>query len=69
MLENRTRLGKPVRWVAGVLERSGDLAVLGGGLIGLLLVIAVIVVGLHERETSFRSTSQPDYTASAPDGR
>jgi hypothetical protein len=53
-------LGKPVRWVAGVLERSGDLVAIGGGMIGLALIVAVVVVGLHERQTSFRTISTPE---------
>ena len=63
MLQDRTRLGKPVRWVADVLERSGDVLAIGGGMIGLALIVAVIVVGIHERQSSFRSTSQADYAA------
>lgn len=60
----RTRVAKPVRWVAGVLERSGDLVVLGGGMIGLALIVAVVLVGLRERETSFRAMS-PEYAQGA----
>ncbi len=66
MFQNDTRLGKPVRWVAGVLERSRDLVVLGGGMIGLALIVAVVVVGIHEREGSLRSTSQATYSAGNP---
>jgi hypothetical protein len=31
--------------------------VLGGGMIGLALIVVVILVGLHERQTSFRAIS------------
>lgn len=62
MLENRRRLRTPVRWVAGVLERSSDLVPIGGGLIGLALIVAVVVVGLHERQSSFRSSSPAEYS-------
>jgi hypothetical protein len=55
MLQDRISRGKPLRWVAGVLERSGDLVALGGGMIGIMLILAVVLVGLHERQTSFRA--------------
>jgi len=55
MFQGRISSGKPLRWVSGVFERSGDLLALGGGMIGLALIVAVVVVGLHERQTSFRS--------------
>jgi hypothetical protein len=48
--------------VAGVLERSSDLVLIGGGLIGLALIVAVVVVGLHERQSSLRSTSPTEYS-------
>ena len=57
MLDHSRRVLKPVRWLSGVLEKSSDLMVLGGGMIGLALVIGVILVGLHERQTSVRSIS------------
>lgn len=55
MFQGRISRGKPQRWVAGVLESSGDLLALGGGMVGLALIVAVVIVGLHERQTSFRS--------------
>jgi hypothetical protein len=65
MFQHRMWLGKPARWVAGVLEKSGDLAVLGGGMIGLALIVAMVLVGLHERHSSFRSVSPPEYAQGA----
>jgi hypothetical protein len=62
MVQDRIPRGKPLRWVAGVLERSGDLLALGGGMIGLALIVAVVLVGLHERQTSFRSTTPAQYS-------
>ena len=57
MLEHKRRVPKPLRWLAGLLEKSSDLMVLGGGMIGLGVIVAVILVGLHERQTSVRSIS------------
>ena len=54
MVQHRIPRGKPLRWVAGVLERSGDLVALGGGMIGIALILAVVLVGVHQRQTSFR---------------
>lgn len=62
MLENRQQVRGPLRWVTGVLERSSDLVPIGGGLIGLALIVAVVVVGLHERQSSFRSSSPVEYS-------
>ncbi|HUJ38072.1 MAG TPA: hypothetical protein VLW88_10370 [Hyphomicrobium sp.] len=45
---------KPLRWVANVIERSPDLLAIGGGMIGVALIAGVIIVGLHERQNSFR---------------
>jgi hypothetical protein len=58
------RLRKPARWVA---ERSSDLVAIGGGMMGLALIVAVVLVGLHERQTSFRSISPAEYTPGASD--
>ena len=57
-----------MRWVARVLERSSDLVPITGSLIGLALIVAVVVVGLHERQSSFRSASPTEYseTGSSP---
>jgi hypothetical protein len=55
MFQDRKSRGKPLRWVAGVLERSGDLVALGGGMIGIALILAVVLIGVHERQTSFRA--------------
>jgi hypothetical protein len=66
MLQNRTGLPESVRRVAGALERSRDLLAIGGGMIGLALIVGVIVIGIHERQSSFRSTSLPDYTQESP---
>src|SRR5437763_14274051 len=57
MLQDRLSRGKPLRWMHGVLERSGDLVALGGGMIGIALILAVVLVGLHERQTPFRAMS------------
>lgn len=65
MLQNGMRLEKPARWVTGVLERSRDLVVLGGGMIGLALIVGVIIIGIHERQSSLRSTSQ-SYAQESP---
>ena len=62
MMEDTMRLKKPVRWLAGVLQRSGDLVAIGGGMLGLALIVAVVLVGLHERQTSLRSVSTPQST-------
>jgi hypothetical protein len=66
MFQNGTRLEKPVRWVTGVLERSRDAVVLGGGMIGLAFIVGIIVIGVHERESSFRSTSPSVSAEDAP---
>jgi len=55
-----------VRWVAGVLERSHDVVVLGGGMIGLALIVGIVVVGIHERQSSFRAISESGYTQRSP---
>lgn len=65
MFQSKMWLRKPARWVAGILERSGDLATLGGGMIGLALNVAVVLVGLRERHSSFRSVSPPEYAQGA----
>ncbi len=65
MLQHRMWLGKPMRWIAGILERSSDLVALGGGAIGLALIVAVVLFGLHERQTSLRSTSRAEYAQGA----
>jgi len=57
MIQDRISREKPLRRVAAVFERSGDLIALGGGMIGLVLIVGVIIIGLHERQTSFRSTT------------
>lgn len=57
MIQDNIPRGKPLRWIAGVLEKSGDLVALGGGMIGIALIAAVVLVGLHERQTSFRATA------------
>ena len=57
MVQDTRSRGKPPRWVAAVSERSGDLLVLGGGMIGVALIAAVILIGVHQRQTSFRSMS------------
>ena len=61
MSQERISAGKRLRWVAGAFERSGDLLALGGGMIGLALIVGVVLVGLHERQTSFRSTTSAHY--------
>jgi hypothetical protein len=61
MVQDRISREKPLRRVAAVLERSGDLIALGGGMIGLVLIVGVIIIGLHERQTSFRSTTPAHY--------
>ena len=48
--------------MSGVLEKSSDLLPIGGGLIGLALIVAVVVIGLHERQSSFRSASPTEYS-------
>jgi len=55
-----------VRWVAGLLEGSGDLVALGGGMIGAAVIVAVILVGLHERQTSLRVMAPAEQEQSAP---
>ena len=55
MIQYNIARGKPLRWVTGVLERSSDLVALGAGMIGIALIVAVVVLGLHERQTSFRA--------------
>jgi hypothetical protein len=62
MFQDRISRGNPLRWVAGVFERSTDLLALGGGMIGLALIVAVIIVGLHERQTSLRSTTPAQHS-------
>ena len=62
MVQDRISREKPLRRVAAVFERSGDLIALGGGMIGLVLIVGVIIVGLHERQTSFRSTTTAHYS-------
>jgi hypothetical protein len=64
--QGRISRGKPVRWVAGVLERSGDLVALGGGMIGVALIVGVVLVGLHERQTSFRTMAPSEQGESPP---
>jgi hypothetical protein len=66
MFQDRISRGKPLRWVAGVLERSGDLVALGGGMIGIALILAVVIVGLHERQTSFRAMVPAEQGENAP---
>ena len=60
MEQDRTRLGKRARWVGSVFERRGDLMAIGSGVIGLAVIVAVILFGLHERQTSFRSVSSAE---------
>jgi hypothetical protein len=55
MIQYNIARGKPLRWVAGVLERSSDLVALGAGMMGMALIVAVVLLGLHERQTSFRA--------------
>jgi hypothetical protein len=64
--QGRISRGKSARWVVGVLERSGDLVALGGGMIGVVLIVGVVLVGLHERQTSFRTMSPAEQGESAP---
>jgi hypothetical protein len=65
MVQDRISREKPLRRVAAVFERSGDLIALGGGMIGLALIVGVIIVGLHERETSFRSMTPAHHSDTA----
>ena len=57
MMQDTRSREKPARWVAAVSQRSGDLLALGGGMIGIALIAGVILIGVHERQTSFRSMS------------
>jgi hypothetical protein len=66
MIHGSEHLTSPVRWVTGVLERSRDLVVLGGGMIGLALIVGIIVVGVHERHSSFRSSTPASYAQESP---
>ena len=62
MRQNRSQERTPKNWMSGVLEKSSDLLPVGGGLIGLALIVAVVIVGLHERQSSFRSASPTEYS-------
>lgn len=64
--QDRITRGKPLRWVAGVFEKSGDLVTLGAGMIGMVLIVGVVVVGLHERQTSFRAISPAEQGEHTP---
>jgi len=66
MFQDRKSRTKAVRWVAGLLEGSGDLVALGGGMIGAAVIIAVILVGLHERRTSLRIMAPAEQGQIAP---
>jgi hypothetical protein len=65
-IHDRISRGRPLRWVAGVLERSGDLVALGGGMIGIALIVGVVLVGLHQRQTSFRVMAPAEQGETSP---
>ncbi|HXP77744.1 MAG TPA: hypothetical protein VN823_26655 [Stellaceae bacterium] len=54
------------RRVARIFERAGDLVALGGGMIGMALIVAVVLVGLHERQTPFRVMAPAPQGTTAP---
>jgi hypothetical protein len=62
MFQERTGLPKPMRWVVDALGRSSDLVAIGGGMLGLVLIVAIVIVGLHERQISFRATAPTEYS-------
>jgi hypothetical protein len=59
MIQDRTARGKPLRWVAQAIERSGDLLPLGAGVFGVALIVAVMLVGWHERQAPVRTMTPP----------
>jgi len=65
-IQDRISRGRPLRWVAGLLERSGDLVALGGGMIGIVLIVGVVLVGLHQRQTSFRVMAPAEQGETSP---
>lgn len=54
-IQDLRSIGKQPRWVAAILEKSPDLLAIGGAMIGAALVVGIVIVGLHERQTSFRA--------------
>ena len=54
------------RWIAHIIDRSGDLLALGGGIIGIALIAAVILVGVHERQAPFRAMTPAEQGNAAP---